>query len=235
MLAIALAGNSWGQVLFSDSFDGSSVDTTKWDISLPFPDSSVTQANGNLIQRNRGIAFIKQTFGAPYELTGSFVKYTTYGIFGITLRSDGSLSSNEHFYEPNGLSIFFWGPANRPTPYNEGLGWVDIRESQHGVYVWGTDVPLADEIEHSFKITDNGSSIRIELNGSLLVDYQTSYSLGTKIGFDNSPSRENFGSGPANWEGHTEIKSVQVSVPEPSSLSLLLVGGVVALAKRRKS
>ena len=232
LFALLLSASLQAEVLFTDSFDGSAVDPNKWNTVLPFGDSSVTQSNGSLVQKNRGIAFINQSFNGPYELTGSFVKHTSYGIFGITLRSDGSLSSSDHYYEPNGLSIFFWGPANRPTPNDQGLGWVDIRGAVHGVYEWGNNVALADEQEHFFKITDYGTNIRIELDGTLLVDYQTSFSLGGQIGFDNSPSRDNFGSGPARWEGNTEIKSVQVStvVPEPSSVSLMALGAVVVVA-----
>ena len=217
------------EVLFTDSFDGPAVDSSKWNTILPYGDSAVSQASGSLRLERRGGVFTAQSYSQPFELTGTFINHNVYSILTVTLRSDGSLANND-YKTANGLSVVFWGPLGLA----EG-GRIDIRGEDPLSVNWGTNLAITPEDQHTFRIIDTGSSVRVEFDGSLIVDYQSTFSLAGKVGFSSRESRDNFGPGPSRWEGDTEILSAQISsVPEPSSLSLLALGGVVVALRRRK-
>ena len=140
-------------------------------------------------------------------------------------------NSNNDYKAANGIHVVFWGPLG----FSEG-GRIDIRVEDPLITNWGTNLAVNPEDQHSFRIIDTGSSVRVEFDGSLIVDYQSTFSLGGKVGFFSRESRDNFGPGPSRWEGNTEILSAQISsVPETSSLSLLVLSGVVmSLGRRRR-
>ena len=228
VLALLLSASLHADVLFTDSFDGSAVDPNKWNTVLPFGDSAVSQASGSLHLERRGGVFTAQSYSQPFELTGTFINHNVYSVLTVVLRSDGLLANND-YKTANGLSVVFWGPLGLA----EG-GRIDIRGEDPLSVNWGTNLAVNPEDQHSFRIIDTGSSVRVEFDGSLIVDYQSTFSLGGKVGLFSRESRDNFGPGPSRWEGNTEILSAQISsVPEPSSLSLLLAGVAVLLARRR--
>jgi hypothetical protein len=83
-----------------------------------------------------------------------------------------------------------------------------------------------------FSILDTGSSVTVSWNGEQRLVANTSYSAGSKVGFNGREFAPNF------WgdTGVTDLFQIQVAaIPEPSSTSLLLVGSLMALAGRRKS
>ena len=69
LLVLALAGNPWSQTLFNETFDGTSVDSSKWEVYLPFGSSSVGVQSGAFRSINRGTIVTKQDFNSPYILS----------------------------------------------------------------------------------------------------------------------------------------------------------------------
>jgi hypothetical protein len=230
LFALLLCASLQAEVLFTDSFDGSAVDPSKWNTVLPFGDSAVSQASGSLHLERRGGVFTAEAYSQPFELTGTFINHNVYSVLTVVLRSDESIANND-YKTANGLSVVFWGPLG----FAEG-GRIDIRGDDPLSVNWGTNLAINPEDQHSFRIIDTGSSVRVEFDGSLIVDYQSTFSLGGKVGFFSRESRDNFGPGPSRWEGNTEILSAQISsIPEPSSLSLIVLGlsGMAVLRRRR--
>jgi hypothetical protein len=229
VLALLLSASLQADVLFTDSFDGPAVDPNKWNTVLPYGDSAVSQASGSLHLERQGGVFTAAAYSQPFELTGTFINHNVYSLLTVVLRSDESIANN-NYKTANGIHVMFWGPLG----FSEG-GRIDIRVEDPLIPNWGTNLAVNPEDQHSFRIVDTGSSVRVEFNGSLILDYQTTFSLGGKVGFFSRDSRDNFGPGPSRWEGDTEILSAQISsVPEPSSLSLIVLGlsGMAVLRRR---
>lgn len=217
-------------VVFEDSFSGSVFDSSKWDIKLPFSDSAVTQSGGKANLFARGTIVSKASFTDPYTLTGSFVNlnnttHSAYSVFLINLRSSGNYSG-DIYNNIDGLQITMW--ASSSAPGSNGLYFGFANGSNFLGRNW---FPITGQ-EHFFSISDNGASVSLDIDGVRMFDYATSASWGNKIGF---ASRETLGGpGGSDYTGDVDLMGVQVSVPEPSSFSLLLAGGVVFAATKRR-
>ena len=233
LFALLLCASLQAEVLFTDSFDGSAVDPSKWNTVLPFGDSAVSQASGSLHLERRGGVFTAEAYSQPFELTGTFINHNVYSNMFVVLRSNEAII-NDDYRAPVGVVICFEGPIT--SSIGGGITILHSRETDPSSVEWTRNIHITPEDQHSFRIIDTGSSVRVEFDGSLIVDYQSTFSLGGKVGFFSRESRDNFGPGPSRWEGNTEILSAQISsIPEPSSLSLLALGGVVVALRRRKS
>ena len=215
VLVLALAGNSWSQVLLTDNFEGSSVDTTKWNVSFLTwaNDPAVQQTNGQVDLINGAALLSNTTFSSPYEVYGNFINYKSSDMFRVLLRTDGSnngswFDSLEVFFSSEG-SIFIAEPLRFIS-----ATWI------------GSGYNISPNQEHTFKILDDGSSLAIWLDGTFVVKHESNFSKGSQIGFQAR--------GNTIETQKSSLLDVQVSVPEPSSFSLLLAGGVVLIAGRRR-
>jgi hypothetical protein len=235
VLVLALAGNAWSQTLFYDSFVGASIDPLKWNVVNPFvgsgPErSSVTPFTSGQFARsmNRGTLVPLQDYTSPYLVSGIFRTASLFDIASIDLRTDGQLNPNNIYGGFNGLSVTFWSPANY-----WGVGGIHVYRSDGSEPFASTYArSFAPNIEYTFSILDTGDALTINVEGSDMSPFEwvvpTSFSAGSKIGFGSRHYH-------MGQTGVTDFLEVQVSVPEPSSLSLLLVGGLVALARRKRA
>jgi hypothetical protein len=237
VLVLALAGNAWSQVLLSDSFEERGLGNLRWNSYLPFPDSSLAtfeiDSDGNinpigyLRAVNRGTIFTRQGFSSPYVVSGIFKTASLFDVTTIDLRSDGERNPNNIFGGINGLSVTFWSPANY-----WGVGGMHIYNSDGGEPFASTYArSFSPNIEYTFSILDTGDALTIDVTGSDISPFNwvvpTTFSAGSKVGFGSRHSH-------MGQTGVTDFLEVQISVPEPSSVSLLLVGGLVALARRKR-
>ena len=221
VLVLALAGNAWSQ-LFTDTFNGRTLDSSKWNVLLPFAESVASLSSGAVISKNRGGIITASDFLSPYEISGTFMNNNARSVFIVTLRSDGS-SDTDIYRGLRGLSVSFW--ADDAFPNNR----IGISTSQGTGALWETNFALPSGSPIFYRIFDYGSRISLEVNDTFITEFSTSYALGGKIGLS---SRENASIN--LWgSGDVSIMDFQV-IPEPSSLSLLLAGGAVLAAARRR-
>ncbi|NDF99087.1 MAG: PEP-CTERM sorting domain-containing protein [Chitinophagia bacterium] len=210
------------ELLLVDSFDGSNIDSTKWDQIIPFGSSSLTVENGYLKSVGRGTLVSKQEFQSPYVLSGTFTSINDWDLLAIILRSDGQITPGDLNGGLNGLAIGF-----HPPPSIWSGGGLNITRSGIGLF-YSFPLSFNPSQEYDFKITDYGSTISVNINGNDLFSLSTDFSAGSKIAF---LSREPQGS------TQTESRLIQVqvaTVPEPSALSLLAVGLGVLFRRSRK-
>jgi len=100
-------------VVFQDTFDGSSLDGSKWNTLLPFSDSSVSVGGGAANLVARGTIVTKTSFTTPYALTGSFINqnntaHSSYSVFLINFRSSGNVIAGDIYKNLDGFQIMFW-------------------------------------------------------------------------------------------------------------------------------
>ena len=202
------------QVLLSDSFEGSVIDSEKWNVIFPNENSNISLQEGILGSFNRGVVISKNVFSNSYIVSGTFKKSQLLEAPSFVLMADGQVHSSGALV---GFNLVFSDylqflsyPEVDSPPNNNGL---DLVEGP-------TFYPF---IDYDFQINITDDLIEIYVDGNQLI------SLGNQfprkyghIAFFNLG--DNF----------SELLDIQVSVPEPCSLSLLLAGGAVLAAARRR-
>jgi hypothetical protein len=87
------------------------------------------------------------------------------------------------------------------------------------------NIGISPNTDFKFRVYDSGAAVQTYINDALVASFNSSYSPGSKVGFFSR-------------EGGTVLPTQTASlldvsiVPEPSSVSLLLIG-VAGLASRR--
>jgi len=239
ILTLILSASLRADVVLTDTFNGSVLDNTKWDIytspSTPAGTAgSVTIANGAVTLANRGTIITKQEFSNGFDLVGRFRFDGVSDRFMVFTRTTGT-STNPWKDQDNGIFYNFqqdvgqvgiseWtvgGLSNLGNPYTSDANcWLNQLASAPAY------LPSNEWLD--FRITDNGSMVALYLGDLIhpVVTAASTFNPGKHISFNNS----------YNPGQVVSMDSVAVaSVPEPSSLSLLTMGGVlVALGRRRK-
>ena len=167
-----------------------------------------------------------QDFTSPYILSGTFRHSSIYDVTSIYLRSDGQRKSTDIYGGLTGVGISFWSPYNY-----YGVGNLHISTSDTSGSVATYAQRFNWNVDYTFRILDTGESLNIKVTGADTspIDWivPITFSKGTKIAL---ASREN--AFHPSQTGVTDFLDIQVSIPEPSSLSLLLAGGAVLAAGR---
>ena len=234
VLVLAVAGNAWSQTLFSDPFDGSAIDSSKWNVNIPYSDSAVFLENGEVVFRNGGSLITKNPLPASTTLSGSF-QFTgsMWDRFSINLRANGNLRfgtygtyASDIYVEIQHTGGESGGPIKNVTISHDGVAHYD--QSQ-----FGSSGRFESNTLYNFKIEDTGLNINVYVDDFItpLVTATTSAREGFFLAIGN---REGGGNG--SWISNgSELRLESITIiPEPSSLSLLLVGGALLMAGRRR-
>jgi len=90
-LASLLALSSTGQVLLTDDFNGTSIDTSLWQPSAAFANSSVTEGGGLAMFVNRGRLLSVANFTGAIDIRGRFrFSGENADCLALNLRTDGA-------------------------------------------------------------------------------------------------------------------------------------------------
>jgi PEP-CTERM motif len=225
-LFIGIVVQSHGSVL-QDAFDGNSLDVSKWNTILPYSDSVVSVQDGFLRTISRGTVvtqsdFIGQTSG-PIMISGSFRLANAYSVFEVWLRSDGILIPGNSNGWVGGIMVGFWSGPNYWSSPGLKIGYSDLTPN-----IFTDSITFNPDQVYNFKITDGGSWISVDVDGVNRVSSLTQFSTGGKVVLNGRQNRD-------GQVGQVDVFGLQI-VPEPSSLSLLALGGLaLAINKRRRS
>jgi hypothetical protein len=228
---VVLASNGFAQeILFSDNFAGSTVDTNKWTVTS-YGGGFVTQGEGSLTFNHPNFqdgAFVTSTIGfaEPYKVTSSFRPDPDYSINGIVIRASGAYQPT-WFYDPYGLNVAFFFGTYMTVGLNTPSGYTEL-----------TNVPVSFDVTqwNTFSVSDFGTSISVMLNDVLIVEelaVDPAFAIGDKLILADSDNGGLSGDIEASSFGPVTVEAV----PEPSTYALLLLSGAASLwaLKRRKS
>jgi hypothetical protein len=166
-----LSAVSASAIQIADTFNDGVIDTSLWEISLPFGGSQVQETGGNAVLTSRGGLNTLTSFAGPVEIAGSFSFAGALDHFRVVFRSD--LSFNSPTMERSGMIVVF----------NQD-GEVQIGESEISSLAIGTFNP-AGKVD--FRILDDGTTVNLFVNDAVtpLLTADSSYRTGEKIGFYN--------------------------------------------------
>jgi hypothetical protein len=209
MLSIALfcVRDSTAQLLYDDFNDGV-VNTSIWSTSSPFGHSQIYESDGRAVMIGRGGLDTLQAFPTEIEISGRFRFTGQEDHFGVTIRSDLALTPT--FAEKYGLRISFQDNSQslRITEYDTDSSITELAFLSYA---------LAVNTDYDFRITDDGSTIRLFMNGSgtPAIEGISTFRAGDRISVYNrefSISR-------------SELDYISI-VPEPSSSMLFGLGAL---------
>jgi hypothetical protein len=200
VLTLVCAASLPAQVLLTDDFSGTSLDTSKWSTILPTGSSSVVQNNGSLTTTGRGILATANQFSTPYVISGAFTMLNDFEHFNIVTRTDLSASS---YYERPGILVSFSNDGDE----------ISIQR-----YTSSSDSPalalasfaLTTGQSYSFSITDTGSAVTLAINGADELSAASTFGTGDYIAFYSRefPSTA------------TQIDALAITaIPEPSTFA----------------
>jgi hypothetical protein len=223
-LALLCSASLKADVLLTDSFDGTGLDSSKWDVLLPFGNSSISVQNGILSSVNSGKILPKTSFTGPITISGTFNLKSRSSVFQVALRSDGQVPANNPYGVLSGIQIGFLNDDTTGTGNQSSLIWVQEWGSNYERSVVKNYLtPVGLNVFENFSIVDDGYQISVFLNGVQVISTSTNYTQGSRIAFAGRESLAGI--------SQTDIGELQI-IPEPSSLSLLMLGAL-GLASRR--
>ena len=210
-------------MVLQDSFDGNSLDVSRWNTLLPYSDSVVSVQDGFLRSISRGAVVTQSEFSdqisGPIMISGSFRLANSFSVFEVWLRSDGILIPGNSNGWVGGIMVGFWSGPNYWSSPGLKIGYSDLTPN-----IFTDSITFNPDQVYSFKITDGGSWISVDVDGVLRATSLTQFSTGGKVALNG---RQNLD----GQVGQVDVFGLQI-IPEPSSFSLLLIG-VAGLASRR--
>jgi len=226
---LGLAQVGWGQSLI-DNFNGSTINTSVWNTFNPsFGNGGLSESSGVLTFRNGSYITTVNEFNMP-TISGRFsFSGWEYDRLKIILRSDGTMDS--YWQEPvGGLRVEFTPSSNPDYGASSTLHFYDLPNG-NGYNMIGSAAPdIAMNTYYDFKIVDSGNLISVfwDNNPTPIFSYATSVSYGNFIQIGNRAQSAGW---PPPYFANLDYISI---IPEPSSLSLLALGGVVVALRRKR-
>jgi hypothetical protein len=215
LMVVVVSFSSYAATSIFDDFNDGVIDTAKWQVILPFGSSQVLENSGFVQSISRGVLATKGDVDSSVQISGKFMFVAQDP--KISFRSD--LSGWDGYGERTGVTLAFG--FNGQNIRLEGR-WGDGSSGTIGVekpYAWQSG------IYYDFEVNDDGNNIEVFINGLSVVSGATTQRMGSRVGF--------FGNEMSGMTARFDDISIQ-GIPEPSSLSLLALCGVVVALRRRK-
>lgn len=215
--AVSLASTGFSQVLLTDDFNGATINSSKWTVSLPYADSSVAETSGYLQVRNRGRIASVLPFAGSYSVSGNLMlSNNQFSNSKVVLRTDGSSLGAA---EMPGVAVQF--QVREDGAVQNQISIYTIGASGGQSAATNLTTPLALGTWYAFSIVDDGASVRLFFDGSSTptLSLTTAYSAGGLMGFYN---REGSAAGSSiSNNGNGRLDSITVSaIPEPSTYAV---------------
>ena len=222
-----LTAVSFGGINIYDDFNDGLINSEFWNTTQYNSLSNISENNSHIRITNRGYLSTKESYIAPYSISGKFKIITPGENFVTAIRSN--LSTTNTFGELNGITFTFSSNQNHIQIYKRepnGIeGALTIYRTINSQELSNYGLSMTSGQDYYFMITDDGYNFSLSLNSVLLAEHSDNYSYGNLITFY---SREYYGT------HSTELDYINI-IPEPSTYALIL--GAVALCftiRRRK-
>ncbi len=174
-----LIQTSNAQVLLNDDFNGNSVDSSLWNVVLPFAQSQVTESGGYLTTTGRGILATVAGFNSPISVSGTVIMNDANEHFETTLRTDLSINNTPEgvYHELTGVSVEF-----APDGTFGGISIQSFTPTNVTVLSQGSYSFIVGQT-YNFTVTDDGNNITVAINGTPLLSATNTYTTGNKVAF----------------------------------------------------
>lgn len=228
-ITIAHSNTTEAGMLLGDNFNDNSLDGSIWSTNTAALGSAVVEQNQRIEITERGNLYTTTQYDplvvGPMTITGRWTLQTSGDILDVITRSD-----------PNDLSTVAFPNNGITFQYNENTAVpvINISRISNGAFtlLTQTQINFAPGEVFDFTITDDGTNVAfsvVEVGGggkSASISSTDSTDFATDhVVFTNS----RFG----NFTAY--LDNVQISsVPEPSSIALLITGGLCLIGFRRR-
>lgn len=209
-----------GQILHDD-FNGSAIDTSRWSVFTPFPNSSMTESGGNAVFENRGTLLSVTSLPQSIDITGSF-EFTgnSHDQFDVVLRTN-SADTNPFGVFDKGIYFEFAIQSDTGDTTNQ-IHIVDFSYPDYAVDLATGTFLMTDNTFYNFRITDDGTNLALYINDltNPFLTATDSNSYGSQLGLLNREGNGSISAGSITQLDYIDVRAV----PEPSTLSMLLLG-----------
>jgi len=181
-LLASLSLSARGQILVQDDFSGAAVDSSLWEVILPFPQSSVTQSSGWLTAAGRGSFATQQGFDTPIGLLGRMQLNDLNENFAVKLRTDLSTNSSSfygQYYEITGVQVVFSAPNSAVYIHNF------YSTSNVITPIASADFEFEVGRSYDFEITDDTTNVIVLIDGTNILAAATTFRTGNRIAFQS--------------------------------------------------
>jgi hypothetical protein len=172
--------------LLHDQFNGTSIDTSRWHVITPFPNSSMTESGGNAVFENRGTLLSVASLPTGVDITGRF-KFTgnIHDQFQVVLRTNGATTNPSAEFD-NGIHFKFAIESDTGSTANQVYISDTSYPNPEVVLAVGT-FPMTLNTFYAFRITDDGTNLALYINDLVhpFLIATDSNSYGSQLGLYN--------------------------------------------------
>ena len=149
--------------LLHDDFNGTSIDTSLWQVSTPFANSSMTESGGSAVFENRGRLLSVASVTTGIDVTGRF-EFTgnIHDQFQVVLRTNGATTNPSAEFD-NGIHFKFGIESDTGSTAGQ-IHITDLSYPNSEIDLATGTFPMTQNKFYNFRITDNGTQIALYIN-----------------------------------------------------------------------
>jgi hypothetical protein len=215
VIGLAISQPCYAAITIIDDFNDGSFDTSKWNATLPFAESSFSESDGKLTLNNRVIISTQAQITSPITISGSLMA-SRYDTVRILTRSDLQVV-DAYYNEIAGLRFSFHYDSNSIQIQDSNGNTVGDQPYNFNTGQW-----------YDFMITDDGTNVSWSINGVSQLSGISNYSGGDYVAFHNREVNR-------GWAIPSSSSFDSISIlgaPEPTR-AILLLTGILSISLRR--